>query len=119
MREFLTNLKPGTSWERFNWGLSGSPDLNQHPRLNNSQLTAPLAPDKTWIRIEDQILLRLPETGAILFGIRLVNISLVDIKEQPQACSGLHRAIKTMPGSIAEYKNITPVGEDLLQFLRA
>ena len=116
--KFLTNLKPGTSWERFNWGLSGSPDLNQHPRLNNRQLTAPLAPGNTWIRIEDQILLRLPETGAILFGIRLVNISLVDIKEQPQACSGLQRAIKTMPGSIAEYKNITLVREDLLQFLR-
>jgi hypothetical protein len=114
---FLTRLKPGTSWQRFNWGLSGSPKLNQHPRLNHQPLIHPLNPRQTWIRIEDQILLRLPESGAILFGIRLVNIELTEIKHQPEACSGLRRAIKTMPESIANYKGITPVRADLLEYL--
>ncbi|MCH2059355.1 MAG: DUF3445 domain-containing protein [Verrucomicrobiales bacterium] len=114
---FLTRLKPSTPWQRFNWGLSGSPVLNQHPRLNHQQLIHPLNPRQTWIRIEDQILLRLPESGAILFGIRLVNIELTEIKQQPEACSGLRRAIKTMPESIANYKGITPVRTDLLEYL--
>ena len=27
----LARMKPGISWERINWGLSRSPELNQHP----------------------------------------------------------------------------------------
>ena len=115
--KFLTRLSPGTSWQRFNWGLSGSPALNQHPRLDNRHLSQPLDPEKTWIRIEDQILLRLPETGAILFGIRPVNVELVDIKQHPEACAGLHRAISTMPDTIANYKSITPIRTNLLEYL--
>ena len=115
--KFLTRLSPGTSWQRFNWGLSGSPALNQHPRLHHRNLTEPLQPGRTWIRIEDQILLRLPETGAVLFGIRLVNLKLVDIKRHPQACAGLYRAIRTMPDNIADYKSITPIRADLLEYL--
>ncbi len=115
--KFLSRIKPGNSWQRFNWGISGSPALNQHPRLQNRQLSHPLDPQQTWIRIENQILLRLPLSGAILFGIRLVNVELTTIKQHPESCSGLLRAIKTMPASIASYKSITPVREDLLEYL--
>lgn len=115
--KFLTRLSPGTSWQRFNWGLSGSPALNQHPRLHNRNLTEPLEPEATWIRVEDQILLRLPATGAVLFGIRLVNVKFADIKRHPETCTRLCRAIRTMPDHIADYKSITPVRSDLLEYL--
>ena len=29
--KFLAGIRPGKAWERVNWGLSGSPGLNQHP----------------------------------------------------------------------------------------
>ncbi|MCP4847023.1 MAG: DUF3445 domain-containing protein [Verrucomicrobiaceae bacterium] len=115
--KFLTRLSPDKSWQRFNWGISGSPVLNQHPRLNNRNLIKPLDPHNIWMRIEDQILLRLPETGAVIFGIRPVNVRLVDIKQHPKACAGLYRAIRTMPDNIADYKSISPIRAELMEYL--
>ena len=114
---FLTNLKPDAAWERANWGLSGSPELNQHPTRANRRLTPPFKDEEAWVRIENQILLRLPKTGGILFGISLLNISLAEVKRYPQASKGLHRAIATMPDEVAEYKSITQSREHLLSLL--
>jgi hypothetical protein len=114
---FLASLKPGAAWERANWGLSASPELNQHPTRDNRRLVPPFGLEEAWVRIEDQILLRLPETGGILFGIRLQNLSLVEIRQHPQATAGLHRAIATMPDEVAEYKSITQSREHLLELL--
>lgn len=34
--KFLANLEPGKAWQRSNWGLSRSPELNQHiPRATS------------------------------------------------------------------------------------
>ena len=115
--KFLANLKPGAAWERANWGLSGSPELNQHPTRANRRLKPPFGTEEAWVRIENQILLRLPKTGGILFGIRLLNISLAEVKRHPQACKGLHRAIATMPDEVADYKSITQSREHLLSLL--
>ena len=115
--KFLTNLKPDAAWERSNWGLSGSPELNQHPIRANRRLTPPFGDEEAWVRIENQILLRLPKSGGILFGIKLLNISLAEVKRNPQACKGLHRAIATMPDEVAEYKSIAQSREYLLDLL--
>ena len=116
--KFLANLKPGQSWERSNWGLAASPALNQHPAQNTPVLDPPFAADQAWVRIEDQLLHHLPHSGALLFGIRLVNVSLAEIKQFPAAQAGLHRAIATMPDEIADYKNVTQSREHLLGLLK-
>jgi len=115
--KFLANLEPGKAWERSNWGLSRSPELNQHPTRDIPRLTPPFADDEAWIRIEDQVLYRLPQTRALLFGIRLVNVSLAELKKFPEAQAGLHRAIATMPEDVADYKNVTAGREHLLSLL--
>lgn len=115
--KFLTNLRPDAAWERANWGLSGSPELNQHPTRANHRLIPPFGDDEAWVRIENQIFLRLPKTGGILFGIKLLNISLAEVKRHPPACKGLHRAIATMPDEVAEYKSIAKSREYLLSIL--
>ena len=104
-------------WERSNWGLSRSPELNQHPSRDTPRLTPPFTDDEAWIRIEDQVLYRLPQTRALLFGIRLVNVSLAELKKFPEAQAGLHRAIATMPEDVADYKNVTEAREHLLVLL--
>lgn len=116
--KFLGNIKLGTAWERSNWGLSRSPERNQHPELDTPSLLPPFTAEESWVRSEDQVLIRLPNTGGLLFGIRIVNISLAEIKKHPVAAAGLHRAIATMPDEVAEYKNITVAREQLLSLLR-
>ena len=39
--KFLANLEPGKAWERSNWGLSRSAELNQHPTRDIPRLTPP------------------------------------------------------------------------------
>ena len=78
--KFLANLEPGKAWERSNWGLSRSAELNQHPTRDVPRLIPPISDSEAWIQIEDQVLYRLPQSGALLFGIRLVNVSLAELK---------------------------------------
>ena len=115
--KFLANLEPGKAWERSNWGLSRSPELNQHPTRDIPCLMPPLNSTEVWIRIEDQVLYRLPHSGALLFGIRLVNVSLDELKQFPKAQVGLHRAIGTMPDDVAKYKNVIHARKQLLELL--
>ena len=115
--KFLANLEPDKAWQRSNWGLSRSSALNQHPTRNIPRLTPPFTDAEAWIRIEDQVLFRLPQTRALLFGIRLVNVLLAELKKFPEAQAGLHRAIATMPDDVADYKNVTEAREHLLELL--
>ncbi len=82
--KFLSNLEPGKAWERSNWGLSCSAELNQHPVRDVPRLIPPISDSEAWIHIEDQVLYRLPQSGALLFGIRLVNVSLAELKQFPR-----------------------------------
>jgi hypothetical protein len=53
----------------------------------------------------------------MLFGIRLVNVSLAELKQFPEAQAGLHRAIATIPEEVAAYKNVTAARGHLLELL--
>lgn len=114
---FLQRIKPGISWERANWGLSRSSELNLHPSLNRPRLDASVNLDEVWWRLEEQSLVALPETGGILFGIKLVIKPLQEIKADPNACLGLIRALETMPAGMAAYKGIHSSRERLLDLL--
>ena len=41
---FLTKMPPGPAWLRANWGLTASPEFNQHPTLGLPGLTQEVVP---------------------------------------------------------------------------
>lgn len=104
---FLSTLKPDSAALRSNWGISRSPEFNHHPDLNRPGLAPPLSADEVFIRIENQALVALPDSGGILFGIRLEIIPLPEFRQQPKAAQGLKRALLTMPAEVAVYKNLS------------
>jgi hypothetical protein len=106
INQFLTRLRPGIASLRSNWGLSHSPELNQHPEQNVPRLNSSVGLQDVWLRIENQALVALPASKGILFGIRLEIHSLETIKSQPIASKGLARALRTMPSEMADYKNL-------------
>ena len=114
---FLRRMAPGISWLRANWGLSRSPELNQHPHRNLPRLDASVRPDEVWLRVEHQALVALPRSGGILFGIRVVVHPLDEIRRTPAAANGLRRALETMPEDMAVYKGIAPARESLIRML--
>jgi hypothetical protein len=118
IHQFLAKLRPGPAWLRSNWGLSRSPELNQHPARNLPRLTPPLTLDEVWLRIEHQALVALPETGGILFGIRLEMIPLTEVRRHAAAARGLLRALRTMPEEIAAYKNLAVARANLIELLQ-
>jgi len=114
---FLRRIKPGVSWERENWGLSRTPELNLHPSRGLPRLDARVEIDDVWFRIEEQSLVAMPQSGGVLFGIRLVVVPLSEILTQPTARRGMIRALRTMPEPVARYKGIAPARARLLELL--
>ena len=118
VKQFLARMKPGISWERINWGLSRTPELNQHPNRRLPRLDALVDLNDVWFRIEYQSLVALPRTCGILFGIRLIIEPLSRLVADPDFAAGLPRALATMQESVATYKGLQPARQRLIDLLR-
>jgi hypothetical protein len=119
IHNFLSRIKPGVAWGRANWGLSRSPELNQHPARGLPKLRPPLREDEVWLRVEDQALVALPESRGVLFGIRMTVIPLAEVKRHPAAARGLARALRTMPDAMLDYKSLLAAKGELLRLLES
>lgn len=116
---FLERLKPGgPGYLRSNWGLAATPELNLHPSRPRPALVSPLDPARTWLRVEHQVLAALPQTGAVVFGIRIALHPLGGVLADPPVRAGFHRALATMPEPLAAYKGLAAVRADLLALAR-
>jgi hypothetical protein len=102
---------------RSNWGLSRSPELNQHPSRNTPRLDETVTLDQVHFRLEEQSLTALPATNGILFGIRVRNVALSSYRNSSEG-ERLANALETMPEAIAEYKGLTRARKQIIQALR-
>jgi hypothetical protein len=116
---FLATLSPGEAFERSNWGLSPSAELNRHSarQLKRFDAHTPLA--LTWVRLEEQILYRLPQTRAILFGIRVTLRALAKVARDPDVAARIAHALRTMPEAVAVYKGVAVARERLIRDLES
>lgn len=114
---FLARMKPGVSWDRVNWGLSRSPELDQHPARKLRRLDDQVGIEEIFFRIEEQSLTPLPKTGGVLFGIRIVVHPLERLKQEPEAARGLAKALETMPEEVARYKGLGSARQRIMQLL--
>jgi len=119
IHKFLAALKPGTASLRHNWGLARSPELNHHPDRDLPRLDATVNADEVWLRVEHQALVALPKSGGILFGIRVVNHPLQEVKVDPIAAARLCRALETMPDEMARYKGLASARTRIVELLQS
>ena len=103
---FFARLPPGEGWRRANWGLSASAQANQHPEEAIPPLTAGTAPGGIFVRVEDQHLLKLPETGTIAFGIRIRSFAWEAVLRDQTVATHLLGKLRTMSPEIARYKAV-------------
>ncbi len=116
---FLSKIKPNVAWQRTNWGLSRSPELNQHPERRLPRLDTSVRLDEVWLRVEHQALVALPKSQGILFGIRIAIHPLAELKKDSMAAEGLSRALQTMPDDMARYKNLATARSTLIALLQS
>ena len=109
IHQFLTKLKPGVAFLRDNWGLSANDELNQHPVRAQPSPVLPVALDRLWLRVEHQALVALPQTGGVLFGIRIARHRLDQVAQDAEVRNGLKRARVSMPAEMAAYKRLEAV----------
>jgi dimethylamine monooxygenase subunit A len=117
IRTALDRLAPGDAWERDNWGLSRDAKRNHHPHRDWKRLDETIEPKEVWLRVERQILYRLPQTGGILFGIRLEITPWREFVQSDDAAAGLRRSLESMPAEIASYKDLSSARSKILGWL--
>lgn len=115
---FFGRLEPNAAWERSNWGLSADNELNRHPARGLARLEATTSLDSVWLRVEHQLLMRLPVTGGLVFGIRLEIAPLSGLMEDLGARIALASALDSMPEAVADYKGVGRIRKRLAMQLR-
>ena len=117
VHQFLSKLKPGVAFQRDNWGVVATNELNLHPARRVPPPILPVALDRLWLRVEHQALVALPLTGGIVFGIRIALHRLDQVALDPTVRAGLRRALVTMPAEMAAYKRLDAVRDDIVALL--
>ena len=115
---FLGKMPAGAAWQRENWSLARDFDLNHHPSRSRPRLDATITPDEVCVRLEHQLLFKLPESGSVLFGIRLELVPLTTVLQDRLASHRLARLLTTISTEAASYKGIATARPALLEILR-
>jgi hypothetical protein len=115
--QFLGVLGADKFYQRTNWGLTSSNQLNQHPK----QQIPLIQPGATWadifLRVEWQAFGAI-STGLILFGIRIFHVSLEHLRQNPEAVMLLARNLETMPPEMLQYKRLHGCRDHLVNLLK-
>ena len=119
----MPNLRDGKMVVRLNWGMTDDPALYAESRKfrrdHNPDVTAQNAGEKIWLRVERQTLRLLPESGAVLFGIRTHLYTVGRLAADRQVAADLASAVRALPPEMALYKSIPPFRAALLDYLDA
>jgi len=120
---FMAKVKPGHIASRLNWSVLDDPAMFQPTgkwrEAKNSAVTPENAGEALYLRVERQTLRRLPQSGAILFGIRVHSYQLAHAITTPAAASCLAEAVRALPEETVRYKSLRAYGPALLAWLDA
>jgi hypothetical protein len=121
VERFFDRLAPGRAVWRANWGLCDDPALFQpsgHFRgAHNPAITPENAGDTLWLRVERQTLTRLPNSGDILFTIRILQEPVAKTAAVPARARRLAALVRSMPAELKRYKSLPPFEAALLGYL--
>lgn len=104
--QFLAQQAPGVDWRRENWSVTRDGELNHHPALGRRRLDETVAVEDIWLRLEHQLLLKLPRSGSVLFGIRVEVVPFAQLLADAAAAARFARLLRTLAPAAARYKNL-------------
>lgn len=114
---FLAGLKAGNIYMRTNWSLTTDPALFQPVSLPHAPIPAAEAGERVFYRVERQTLRLLPETGAVLFGIRIHQHKLAAFEALPPERRALAEAVAALDPGLVEYKSMTAIKDAVVEYL--
>jgi hypothetical protein len=112
MARMFDAMRPETPMIRWNWSLYGD-DRLFHPDVSGAdqpRFGAGPRAENVYLRVERQVLRKLPETGAIAFAIRISLHGLDDLAAHPEAtavAAHLHSEVSALTPDQLDYKGLT------------
>jgi hypothetical protein len=117
---FFERLDPGRLVMRFNWLVHDTPELHQVDRVPElTPISAEEAGERLWLRVERQVLRRLPRSGGVLFTIRTHVHPLGEAIATPKDAAALAAALRSMAPALWAYRRMDRIGPPLLAWLDA
>jgi hypothetical protein len=120
---FMRHVREGHIATRLNWSVLDDSALFQPAgkwRVDvNATVTAANAGESLYLRVERQTLRRLPDSTAVLFGIRVHVYRLDTAITSTVHARRLAGAIRALPDEIARYKSLGTIREAALAWLDA
>jgi len=120
---FMARVKTGHIASRLNWSVLDDPAMFQPGgkwrERTNDAVTGDNAGEALYLRVERQTLRRLPQSGAILFGIRVHSYPMARAITTQVAAARLAEAVRALPEATAHYKSLKAFGPALLAWLDA
>ena len=118
---FMARVKPGHIASRLNWSVLDSPAMFQPGgkwrQQTDSAITSDNAGERLYLRVERQTLRRLPQSGAILFGIRVHSYQMARAITARADAVRLAEAVCALPDATVHYKSLKVYGAALLGWL--
>ncbi len=115
---FFSAIAAGRIAQRLNWSILDDPALFQPTGHGRGAHDPSIAPENAIarlnLRVERQTFRRLPETGVVVFGIRVHVTPLADLVAIPGEAARLAAAISGLSPELARYKSMAPFREALL-----
>lgn len=118
---FMRHLRDGKLTQRLNWSVTDDPALFQvtgkHRTDRDPSITPDNAATRLFLRVERQTLSRLPESGSVLFTIRVHSYPIARAVADAATASRLAAAIRALPPGMAAYKSVPTYRDALLAWL--
>jgi len=99
VNRLLSGLKTSKPMLRYNWSLQANSELCWREDMQQGA-------DSLHWRVERQTFLRLPETGAVVFGIRLFIHRFDTMAEHCRFETDLHTILARLPANMRNYKGL-------------
>ena len=114
VNNLFINLPMERIFQRFNWSVYEDSKLFQPARSKSriersKTVTEDNAGNRLFIRVERQTIRRLPETGAIVFTIRVHVNPLLSIKKDLSLLTDFNQALENLTADMKRYKSIDQI----------
>ena len=111
IRRYLNGLRPGQVFERQNWSLAATGELDLHPGTGFPRIARDTPLEAVWFRLEEQAFLGFEEGRSLLFLIHVRTWPLTEVLDAIGAKEAFGRMVRSMPPEVARYKGFGPWAE--------
>jgi hypothetical protein len=116
MDRFFAHLKSKDCYQRSNWSLTSSRQMNQRPQDYIPKINFDCDPNLTFLRIEWQAL-ALIDDCRVIFGIRVYHLTLESVRGQREAAKLLAENLQSMPEEMLRYKRLEGCRDRIVELL--